>query len=420
MLVKVPVVESGKIMKKLIIILLMSMTFFTVQSQAVEQNLPTQIQTSFDQKIKKFYPTFQSAAKGLLYSLAVISIVLTFSLMAVRGELEITGAVAQLIKYALIVGFFSTLINSPSWFKNIYEGFDAMGASAGGDKFDNIINNIFSMWDSILNKASIWKPAEAIGFFLAGIAATLAITILVGQALMIYGFTVMSIYLGVFWLGFGVFEQTRQWAINSIVNVVRLSAKWMMMLILISIALGLVDDVLNKGFEDFNSIITLFVISMMMVTISSGISAFVDGYFSGFGGGDNNRGMQMASSFIGAGAGAVAGGVAGGLAGAKGASDTIAAAKATNGGSAGVGAGLKSAGQFAGGMAGGMADGASKGIGGLAKDWASGGKKDNTPQPDKNKDWSNQTSSVQPREPYENNISPSNGADGSISPSTDK
>lgn len=355
--------------KKILIVFGLIFFFSTASFAAQENNLPTQIQKSFEQKTIQYYPKIKADAKALMYSLAVIQLVLTFGFMAIRGELEVGGAFAQLVKTALIVGFFNMILDSPSWLKGIHTGFDTLGTSAGNVSFDKIIDHMYGMWDKIFSKASFWEPGLTLVYLLVGLVASAALILLVGEALMLYAFTIFSIYVGIFWVAFGVFDQTRPWAINAISNVVRWGAKWMMILILMSITFSLVDDALTHGTDDTTSIITLLIVSLMMVSISSGISSFVDSYFTGSGSGENNRGMQMASALMSgmaAGAAGAAGAAMGAYQGAKGASDTIAAASATGQEKSTLG---KAASYF-GGMASGAAKGAMHGGGNFAQNWA--------------------------------------------------
>lgn len=358
------------VIKRLMIIFALTLSFVSTSPAVTKQNLPSQVQHDFETKVKNFYPKIAKAAHYLLYSLGVISFVLSLSFMAVKGEFEFGGILAQFIKYALIIGFFKILIDSPNYLKSIYEGLDTLGFQAGNTKFDNIINKIFDMWMKLYNESSILEPGKSLALFLVGIVATLALTHLVGTALMIYGFTIFSIYVGVFWLGFASYEHTRPWAINAIVNVIKWSSKWMLMLLLMAVTFMLIDDVLNKDMSNFDNLVILFVVSVIMVSISTGVTGFVEGYFTGAGGGDNNRGMQMALTAMSAGAGAVAGAAMGGIAGAKGAADTIAAAKGT-GQEMG---GFRKAGAYIAGGVGGMSNGALKGgmhgAESMTKDWA--------------------------------------------------
>ncbi len=329
-------------------------------------NIPSQIQTKFETMLQNFYPVVEQNALGLLVAFGVIQLVLTFGFMAIRGELEVGGAFAQLVKTALIIGFFSMLIKSPSWFNGIYRGFDTLGIQAGNLSFDNIINELFTLWWNILKNTSIWEIGSSIAYIVVGAIATVSIIYLIANALMIYGFMIMSIYVGILFLGFGGLDQTRPWAINSIANVVRYSAKWMATLIVISISFSLINDALQNATNDAQGIITLFIISIMVATIGAGVNGWVDSYFSGMGGGENNRGMQMATALMSGMAAGAAGAAMGAYQGAKGASDTIAAAAATGEEKSTLG---KAASYF-GGMASGVAKGAMHGGGNFAQNWA--------------------------------------------------
>src|SRR5690606_8083834 len=146
-----------------------------------------------------------SNALGLLYALGVIQLVLTFGFMAMRGELEVAGAFAQLVKTALIIGFFSMLISSPSWFNNIYNSITNLAFQAGGNKanVENVFENMIVMWDKL--GEDTYNPIKYLGLMLVGIVVSVAITLLVAQALMYYAFSVLSVYVGILWLGFGSF-----------------------------------------------------------------------------------------------------------------------------------------------------------------------------------------------------------------------
>jgi len=345
--------------KKILIVFGLIFFFSTASFAAQEQNLPTQIQDSFEQKIVKYYPKIQTVSRNLLLSLAVIQLVLSVGFMAMRQELEIGGIFAQLVKTILIVGFFLFILESPQYLKSIYQGFDKLGMQAGNVSFDQIINRIYDMWSKIFDKASVWQPGSTLAYVIVGAIASAALIFLIGQALMIYAFTIFSIYIGMFWIAFGSFDQTRPWAIHAITNVIRWSAKWMVILILMSITFSLVDDALAHGADDTTSIITLLIVSLMMVSISSGLSSFVDSYFSGMGGGDNNRGMQMLSAAGGAAIGAVAGTAAGKTI----ANDAVKAARASSpDGSAGFKDYAKAAGKMAHSAFSGSYDGGQKGM----------------------------------------------------------
>jgi len=357
---------------KKIIILLMIATSFSYCDQ-VDITLFSEVKNQINSIFSAYGSVFRNNALGLLVALGVIQIVLTFGFMAMRGELEIGGAFAQLVKTALIIGFFSMLISSPSWFIKIHNAFDNLGiATAGsGANLDDFMNNIGKMWEAVLKQVSE-NGAIGVGNSILQILAAFFVTIplifMAGQALMYYAFSVVSVYLGVLWLGFGSFEQTRPWAINAIANVVRWNAKWMLQMMMIALSFAFVSNLSTMigSAPTFEHILSLAITILLLFSINSGIGSFVDSYFTGSGGGENNRGMQMATALMSGMAAGAAGAAMGAYQGAKGASDTIAAAAATGEEKSTLG---KAASYFSG-MASGAAKGAMHGGDNFAQNWA--------------------------------------------------
>lgn len=364
--------------------------FLPILLFGAQDNLISSIQNQIHSMAQSYYSVFSQSALSLLYAFGVIQLVITFGFMAMRGELEITGAVAQLIKTALIIGFFATIIKSPSYFNGIYDGVTNLALKAGGNKanLESVFENMFIMWDKL--GEDTLNPIKLLGLLIVGIVASAAITILVAQALTYYAFAVLSSTVGILFLGFASFDQTRPWAINAIANVLRNALKFMMTLLVLAITFDFIQTTSDAVVNDFSltNMITLAMTAILILSINAGVGGFIDSYFTGSGGGENSSGTQLVQTAMNVAGGAIAGG----LAGAKGASDTIAAAKASGQETSALG----KIGSYAGGMTSGAAKGGIHGGDSFAKSWAkgidpnsSGGGANNSPTPDKNKDWSN-------------------------------
>ena len=267
-------------------------------------NLPSHVMDTFDHYIKTFYDPIKAPAKWLFVTLGLIQMVLTFGFMFMRGELEMGVVMAALIRFVLLFGLFLAFFDNPQWMKDIFNGFTELAdrATHGNvSSLDKAVENIKVMWYFIWAKVSnnSWHHIpESLGLITLGTIETIVVAILIGYALMNYGFFVFSLYVGVFWLGFGSFEFTRPWAINSVVNIIRWGAKWMMQLLIISVTFAIIYDAMVDAWSDLYEYVTLVIVSLIMVTISFGSSAFVDSYFNGHGGGDNSVGVQMAQAFV--------------------------------------------------------------------------------------------------------------------------
>jgi len=317
--------------------------FGSSTANAIEQNIPSKIQTLFKTSAEKVYPTMKQGAISIFASLALIEMVLIFGFMAARQEIEFGGIIAQLIRLILYFGIFMAIIEMGQIsLKVIPESFQQIGTDASGIDLSSIANSIGVMWAKIADaqEALDWDQVGAyFSFFIAGLVVTFALTYLIGQFLLYYAFAIFSIYIGILWMGFGAFSYTRPWALGAVTQVFKYSAKLMMTIVLMGVFMGLVNTLLASEF-DFDLLITLIVFSFLMVSIVGGISGFIDGLFSGHGGGDNNRGVAMmmgaSSAATGLAGAAVAGGIAGAMSGGKTAKDSIAAARGGMDGNPGV------------------------------------------------------------------------------------
>lgn len=265
-------------------------------------NLPSHVQNTFSSIISGFYDPIKKPAMWLFVTLASIQMTLTFGFMFLRGELELGGIMATLIRFILIFGLFEAFFDHPEWMKDIFNGFTTLADRATHGKvtsLDRVVENIDLMWADIWEhvKKNSWRAfADSMSVIGIGMVETVIVALLIGYALMTYGFFIFSLYIGVFWLGFAGFDYTRAWAINSVVNIIRWGAKWFMQLLIIAVTFKIIDDAfIAKTLYDY---ITLIIVSLIMVTISFGSNAFVDSYFNGHGGGDNSLGVQMAQSFL--------------------------------------------------------------------------------------------------------------------------
>ena len=305
-------------MKYLIIFILFGLFLVPDISAGDFNNLPSQIQDDFDNTIKTFYQPLRDAALYIFVSLSVIQLVLTFGFMALRGEIEFGGVMSTLIRYILLFGLFYAFLQNTSWMVSIFNGFTELANKANGGttpSLDGVIEHIGLMWENIGTKVDdngLSGMGTSFLLVIIGAISTGVIFILSGQALMTYGFFVFSLYVGVFWLGFAGLDWTRQWAYNSVINIIRWGAKWMMMLLIIGVTFTLLDQTIQNADSNLSSYLKLLAVSLIMVTITTGSSGFVDSYFNGHGGGDNNRGVALAQSMV---SGTVGGAVAGAAAG---------------------------------------------------------------------------------------------------------
>lgn len=298
---------------KALLLALMLLFAFTGTVQAGQlDNLPSTTKTDLKNKISQFEARIKPSAVWVFWTLAVIETVIVFGFMFLRGEFELGGVFAQVIRLMLIFGLFYWFFQNTSVMQSIFDGFDALAnkANAGAStNLDSIIEKMGDMWKKVGDAVSdngITGLGDSIALvFIAGLA-TIAIVLLMAKALTIYMFFLFSLYVGVLFFAFSSLSYTRPWAINGITNIIRSGAKYMIVKLIIGISFATVSTAIANATNDQGTLMYVFVITFLIWSFMNGIDGWVDSYFTGMGGGENNSGVQLAQTMgRGAGIGAV-------------------------------------------------------------------------------------------------------------------
>ena len=275
------------------------------------------IQDQLDSSIALFYTPIRGAAEFVFYALAIIDMTIIFGLAAVRNELDIGGIFAKLLQMMLLLLLFKTFFTHLHWLYDLFDGFNSLADKANGGStpsLDAIMDNVGKFWGEVWKKVDDngWRGlGNSIMLLIFAVTSTIFISLMVGRALQYYIFFLFSLYVGVFWLGFGSFSFTRQWAYNSIINILKQGAKWMTMMLVVGVTFTLINNSLANGINDPVNLIVLGITSIIMWGFSLGIDGWVDSYFTGHGGGENNYlGGKMGSMAQSAASGAIGGGAA--------------------------------------------------------------------------------------------------------------
>lgn len=324
---------------KALLLALMLLFAFTSTVQAGQlNNLPSTTKTDLKNKISQFEAKIKPSAIWVFWTLAVIETVIVFGFMFLRGEFELGGVFAQVIRLTLIFGLFYWFFQNVSVMQSIFDGFDALAtkANAGAStSLDSIIEKMGDMWKNIEDAISdngITGIGDSLAMvFIAGLA-TVAIVMLIAKALTIYMFFLFSLYVGVLFFSFSSLSYTRPWAINGITNIIRSGAKYMVVKLIIGIAFATVSSAITNATKDEGTLMYVFVVTFLIWSFMNGIDGWVDSYFTGMGGGENNSGVALAQT--------MSRGAAQGATGAAGAGYSAvkeAAAAGSSGGSGGGG-----------------------------------------------------------------------------------
>jgi type IV secretion system protein TrbL len=303
-----------------------------------------------------------AAATRLFWSLALISMVWTFGLMALR-KADIGELFAELIRYVIFTGFFFFLLsNAPAIATSIMNSLKQLAGEAAGVPGlspSGIVDVGFKVFSSVIDNSSLWEPVDtAIGAIVAililGMLAMVAINMVV---LLVSGWILA--YAGIFFLGFGGARWTSEIAINYYKTVLGIAASLMGMTLLVGIGQAVLNEYyLKMGDTTLKDLAVILVVAGMLLYLVNKIPPLIAGIITG-------ASVGGAAGMGGAGAGTLVAAAA--MAGAA-AAGAVAAVASSATGAAGWGSAINAAMKQGGGSS-----GADTGVGGMPNMAGAGG-----------------------------------------------
>jgi len=267
-----------------------------------------------------WYPIFKQASLWLFGALATIELVIVFGMKAIKGELEIAGIFAELIRLTLLFGLFLNFYANPDWIDAIFQGFSTLGnqgnAAAGVStvvSIDTLTDSAAELLKAINENQSWWKPVDSIVLGLIGLIAALTILFLGIELLVAYVKFLLYLNLSVLFFAFGAFAHTRQWAYNAVTNIIKSGTEYMLIKLIIGLSIANIKTQAPLAMSSEGSLFSLLITVLMIFGITRMIHGVAESFFSGQGAANSGSlGGMAKGAMMGAAAG-VAGGAAAGL-----------------------------------------------------------------------------------------------------------
>ena len=225
------------------------------------------------------------AATRLFWSLAVISMVWTFGLMALR-KADIGELFAETLRYVIFTGlFFFLLLNAPAIATSIMSSLKQLAGDAAGVPGlspSGIVDVGFKIFSTVIDNSSLWEPVDtAIGAIVAililGMLAMVAINMVV---LLVSGWILA--YAGIFFLGFGGARWTSEIAINYYKTVLGIAASLMGMTLLVGIGQAVLNEYYMKmGDTTLKDLAVILVVAGMLLFLVNKIPPLIAGIITG-------------------------------------------------------------------------------------------------------------------------------------------
>lgn len=263
--------------------------------------------------------TLLSYARYLFWSLALISMVWTYGLMALR-KADLQEILAETVRYFVVIGFFYWILdNGPGLSKAIIDSMRQLAAKASGiDEHvspSGIVDVGFDIVYRAIESSSVWSPASTtVGLIIAGIILIVLALVSINMLIILITAWILT-YGGVVLLGFGGGRWTQDIAINYYKNVLGIALQAFAMILIIGIGKSFVDQYYAAMSENImlKEMFVMLVVAVILLVLINKIPPVLSGIVSGGGsGGGGGGGIGLGGAMGAAGiAGAAIAGAAG-------------------------------------------------------------------------------------------------------------
>jgi type IV secretion system protein VirB6/type IV secretion system protein TrbL len=263
-------------------------------------------------------------ATWLFWTLALISMVWTFGMMALRRA-DIGEFFAEFVRFTIFTGlFWWLLLNGPRFGESMIASLRQIGGEAtrlGPNLTPSTVVDIgFDVFFFTLDKFTVRSPIVSfVGVFLGfGVLALLALVAVNMLILLVSGWVLL--YGGVFFLGFGGARWTSDLAISYYKTVLGVAASLFAMVLIVGVATSIIDQYYRSMTPDIQVkelavvMMVAFIMAMLVKSIPPLISGIITGASinqpgsMGFGAGAIVGAAGMAAAAVATGSAAIAAG----------------------------------------------------------------------------------------------------------------
>ena len=270
-------------------------------------------------------------ASWLFWTLALISMVWTFGMMALR-KADLAEFYAEFVRFTVFTGFYWwLLVNGPDFAMSITDSLRKLGGLASGLGPNltpsGIVDVGFFIFGKVADNASIWSPVHGIcGLLIAAVILVVFALVGVNMLLLLISSWILA-YAGIFFLGFGGSRWTSEMAIGYYRTVLNIAGQLFAMVLLVGIGKNFVVDYYASmsGSIRIKELGAMLVVAVILLALVKTIPGLIGGLAggntgslgSGFGAGAAVAAATMAGAAISTGGAALMGAAAGGAGGAQ-------------------------------------------------------------------------------------------------------
>lgn len=312
--------RSGNAMNKKIIPYLIALSLFGFSTYCHAQGHGMDSRDLLDNILQRFASTSSlwsktmlSYARYLFWSLASISMVWTYGLMALR-KADIQEFLSETVRFFVVVGFFYWILdNGPAIAKAIIDSMRQLAAKASGINEhvspSDIVDVGFDIVSKAIDSSSIWSPAATtVGLLVAGVILIILALVSINMLIILITAWILT-YGGIVLLGFGGGRWTQDIAINYYKTVLGIALQAFAMILIIGIGKSFVDQYYAAMSENImlKEMFVMLVVAVLLLVLIDKIPPALAGIVSGGGSGGGGLGLGGAMGAAGIAGAAMAG-----------------------------------------------------------------------------------------------------------------
>lgn len=296
--------KNGDPMKKKTITCLIALFIlvFSINSYAQgggidSRDLLDNILYRFSSTASMWSQTLLAYARYLFWSLALISMVWTYGLMALRRA-DIQEFLAETVRFFVIVGFFYWLLeNGPAIATAIMDSMRKLAANASGIDAhvspSDIVDVGFDIVSKAIDNSSIWSPAATtVGLIVAGLILVVLALVSINMLIVLITAWILT-YGGIILLGFGGGRWTQDIAIQYYKTVLGIALQAFAMILIIGIGKSFVDQYYAAMAKDIllKEMFIMLVVAILLLVLVNKIPPVLSGIVTGGSGGGGGLGL---------------------------------------------------------------------------------------------------------------------------------
>lgn len=257
------------------------------------------LQTHFKTSLASASTVIRGASINLFYSLMVIQTVL-IGIKLIFGAKEMNEILAELVRLLLLGGFILWLINdgySLKVLESIANSFEQIATSISSSfHFNQITGELNNLYKAVSGEVTFWTwVTKGSKFIMMALVVGAVSTVVIGYALVIalknYIFGIIAIVISPLLFAASVLEYTRSWALSIILLIIKYGMKFMLIIMLADVVIGLIGDLFKKDLNNA-ALMTILTLGFLLLDLMRESENLVESLFSGSHHGSNTK-MKM-------------------------------------------------------------------------------------------------------------------------------